>query len=116
MFPFEIFWYVHCWVLYKFSFGFCVHQQAKKSRIVPSHEVLDKSKGASCFGSSGLTQLLASYAASMQTETSLRVGIVGKNTCVNIIYCMFLCLCAGNSRLPDITKPALAITQEFIVL
>ncbi|XP_023279397.1 guanine nucleotide-binding protein-like 3 [Seriola lalandi dorsalis] len=51
--------------------------QAKKSRIVASNEVLDKSRGATCFGISCLTELLTSYAANTEKEASLRVGIVG---------------------------------------
>ncbi|XP_040015025.1 guanine nucleotide-binding protein-like 3 isoform X2 [Xiphias gladius] len=51
--------------------------QAKKSRIVASNEVLDKSRGATCFGSSCLTELLTSYAANAENEAALRVGIVG---------------------------------------
>ncbi|KAI3370263.1 hypothetical protein L3Q82_025042, partial [Scortum barcoo] len=51
--------------------------QAKKSRIVASNEVLDKSRGAACFGKSCLTELLTSLAANKQDEASLRVGVVG---------------------------------------
>lgn len=57
---------------------FCLHQQAKKSRIVASNEVMDKSRGAACFGNTCLTELLTSLAANTQNEASLRVGIVGK--------------------------------------
>lgn len=59
---------------------FCLDQQAKKSRIVASNEVLDKSRGAACFGSSCLTELLTSYAANAENEAALRVGIVGKHS------------------------------------
>lgn len=59
---------------------FCPHQQAKKSRIVASNDVLDKSRGAACFGNSCLTELLTSYAANKQSEASLRVGVVGKHS------------------------------------
>lgn len=58
----------------------CLHQQAKKSRISASNDVLDKSRGAACFGSSCLTQLLTSLAANTKSDASLRVGIVGKRS------------------------------------
>jgi len=58
--------------------GLCLPQQAKKSRIVASNEVLDKSRGAACFGHGCLTELLTGYAAQTQSEASLKVGIVGK--------------------------------------
>ncbi|XP_029908440.1 guanine nucleotide-binding protein-like 3 isoform X2 [Myripristis murdjan] len=51
--------------------------QEKKSRIVPSNEILDKSRGAVCSGSSCLSELLATYVANAQSEDSLKVGIVG---------------------------------------
>uniref|UniRef100_A0A3Q3KAZ9 Guanine nucleotide-binding protein-like 3 n=1 Tax=Monopterus albus TaxID=43700 RepID=A0A3Q3KAZ9_MONAL len=51
--------------------------QAKKSRIVASNEVLDRSRGAACFGKDCLTELLTSYAANRQSEASLKVGVVG---------------------------------------
>lgn len=62
-------------------FSLCLHQQAKKSRIVASNDVLDKSRGAACFGSSCLTQLLTSLAANTKNDASLKVGIVGKHSC-----------------------------------
>ncbi|KAG7238340.1 hypothetical protein INR49_031056 [Caranx melampygus] len=51
--------------------------QAKKSRIVASNDVLDKSRAAMCFGNNCLTELLTTYAANTGKETSLRVGVVG---------------------------------------
>ncbi|XP_076596909.1 guanine nucleotide-binding protein-like 3 [Chaetodon auriga] len=51
--------------------------QAKKRRIVASNEVLDKSRAATSFGNSCLTELLTSLAANTQNKDSLRVGIVG---------------------------------------
>ncbi|AWP03093.1 putative guanine nucleotide-binding protein-like 3 [Scophthalmus maximus] len=51
--------------------------QAKKSRIVASNQVLDKSRAAACFGSSCLTELLSNYAANTENDASLKVGIVG---------------------------------------
>ncbi|KAM9408665.1 guanine nucleotide-binding protein-like 3 [Pholidichthys leucotaenia] len=51
--------------------------QVKKGRIVTSNEILDRSRGAACFGSSWLAELLESYSAKTQTEGLLKVGIVG---------------------------------------
>lgn len=45
-----------------------------------SNEVLDRSRRAACFGSSCLTELLASLADKRQNEASLRVGVVGKHS------------------------------------
>lgn len=80
--------------------------QAKKSRIVASNEVLDKSRGAACFGNSCLTELLTSYAANMQNAASLRVGIVGfpnvgKSSLINSMKGILACN-AGVKR--GITK------------
>ncbi|XP_069566659.1 guanine nucleotide-binding protein-like 3 [Brachyistius frenatus] len=70
--------------------------QAKKRRIVASNEVLDISRGATCFGSSCLTELLSSYAANTQSEVSLKVGIVGfpsvgKSSLVNSMKGILAC-------------------------
>lgn len=80
--------------------------QAKKSRIVASNDVLDKSRGAACFGNSCLTELLTSYAANKQSEASLRVGVVGfpnvgKSSLVNSMKGILACN-AGVKR--GITK------------
>ncbi|KAM9759090.1 guanine nucleotide-binding protein-like 3 isoform 1-T1 [Menidia menidia] len=81
-------------------------QQAKKSRIVASNEVLDKSRGAACFGSGCLSELLTSYAAKLQSEAALKVGVVGftnvgKSSLINSMKGMFACN-AGVKR--GITK------------
>ncbi|KAM7422253.1 hypothetical protein PAMA_010362 [Pampus argenteus] len=78
--------------------------KAKKSRIVASNDVLDKSRAAACFGNSCLTELLSSYAA--QGEASLRVGVVGfpnvgKSSLVNSMKGILACN-AGVKR--GITK------------
>ncbi|XP_041835758.1 guanine nucleotide-binding protein-like 3 [Melanotaenia boesemani] len=70
--------------------------QAKKSRIVASNEVLDKSRGAACFGNICLTELLTSYAAKTQSEAALKVGIVGfpnvgKSSLINSMKGMLAC-------------------------
>ncbi|XP_040890539.1 guanine nucleotide-binding protein-like 3 [Toxotes jaculatrix] len=80
--------------------------QAKKSRIVASNEVLDRSRGAACFGSSCLTELLTSYASKTENESSLRVGVVGfpnvgKSSLINSIKGIMACN-AGVKR--GITK------------
>ncbi|XP_051269836.1 guanine nucleotide-binding protein-like 3 [Dicentrarchus labrax] len=81
--------------------------QAKKSRIVASNEVLDKSRGAACFGNGCLTELLTSLAANReQNETSLRVGVVGfpnvgKSSLINSMKGILACN-AGVKR--GITK------------
>ncbi|KAM3877963.1 guanine nucleotide-binding protein-like 3 [Diretmus argenteus] len=51
--------------------------QDKKSRIATSNGVLDKSRGAACFGNGCLSELLASYADNTKSEGSLKVGLVG---------------------------------------
>lgn len=53
-------------------------QQAKKRRIVPSNAVLDRSRGAACFGNDTLSELLSNYATNTEKETSLKVGLIGK--------------------------------------
>lgn len=73
------------WVLFKvvLHVWFLFHQQAKKRRIVASNEVLDKSRGAACYGNSSLIELLASYATvNAHNEAPLKVGVVGKCVCV----------------------------------
>lgn len=55
-------------------------QGAKKKRIVPSNEVLDKSRGAASLGGVRLSELLTSYAVKTQNEAALKVGIVGNHT------------------------------------
>ncbi|XP_071349796.1 guanine nucleotide-binding protein-like 3 [Trachinotus anak] len=80
--------------------------QAKKSRIVASNEVLDRSRGAACFGNSCLTELLTIYAANAESEASLRVGIVGfpnvgKSSLINSMKGILACN-AGVKR--GITK------------
>ncbi|XP_077429367.1 guanine nucleotide-binding protein-like 3 [Vanacampus margaritifer] len=58
------------------------HEKSKKkrrrrSRIVPSNEVLDRSRGAACFGSMLLTELFKHYGANKEGNSRLRVGVVG---------------------------------------
>ncbi|CAK6955822.1 guanine nucleotide-binding protein-like 3 [Scomber scombrus] len=79
--------------------------RAKKSRIVASNAVLDKSRGAVCFGNSCVTELLTSYAANKSAD-SLRVGVVGfpnvgKSSLVNSLKGILACN-AGVKR--GITK------------
>ncbi|XP_026205853.1 guanine nucleotide-binding protein-like 3 [Anabas testudineus] len=81
--------------------------QAKKSRIVASNEVLDRSRGAACFGNAGLTELLTSYATvNAQNQALLRVGVVGfpnvgKSSLINSMKGILACN-AGVKR--GITK------------
>ncbi|XP_061583671.1 guanine nucleotide-binding protein-like 3 [Cololabis saira] len=81
-------------------------EQAKKSRIVPSNVVLDRSRAAACFGDSCLMDLLTSYAAKTQSEAALKVGVVGfpnvgKSSLINSLKGMMACN-AGVKR--GITK------------
>ncbi|XP_044035719.1 guanine nucleotide-binding protein-like 3 isoform X2 [Siniperca chuatsi] len=80
--------------------------RSRKSRIVASNDVLDKSRGAACFGNSCLTELLTSFAANTQNEVSLRVGVVGfpnvgKSSLINSMKGILACN-AGIKR--GITK------------
>uniref|UniRef100_UPI0037E96065 guanine nucleotide-binding protein-like 3 n=1 Tax=Semicossyphus pulcher TaxID=241346 RepID=UPI0037E96065 len=80
--------------------------RAKKSRIVASNEVLDKSRGAACFGNGCLTELLSRFAANTQSEASLKVGVVGfpnvgKSSIINSLKGILACN-AGVKR--GITK------------
>lgn len=70
--------------------------KAKKRRIVASNEVLDRSRGAACFGNCCLAELLISYADKTQSEGSLRVGVVGfpnvgKSSIINSIKGSLAC-------------------------
>uniref|UniRef100_A0A3P9KYH1 Guanine nucleotide-binding protein-like 3 n=1 Tax=Oryzias latipes TaxID=8090 RepID=A0A3P9KYH1_ORYLA len=80
--------------------------QAKKSRIVASNDILDKSRGVACFGSSCLSDLLMSFASKTQSEAKLKVGIVGfpnvgKSSLINSMKGILACN-AGVKR--GITK------------
>uniref|UniRef100_A0A8C7XHQ0 Guanine nucleotide-binding protein-like 3 n=1 Tax=Oryzias sinensis TaxID=183150 RepID=A0A8C7XHQ0_9TELE len=80
--------------------------QAKKSRIVASNDILDKSRGVACFGSSCLSDLLMSFASKTQSEAKLKVGIVGfpnvgKSSLINSMKGVLACN-AGVKR--GITK------------
>ncbi|XP_028262957.1 guanine nucleotide-binding protein-like 3 [Parambassis ranga] len=70
--------------------------KAKKRRIEASNEVLDKSRGALCFGKDCILELLSSYAANTQSETSLKVGVVGfpnvgKSSLINSLKGVLAC-------------------------
>ncbi|XP_015258932.1 PREDICTED: guanine nucleotide-binding protein-like 3 [Cyprinodon variegatus] len=70
--------------------------KARRRKIVASNEVLDKSKGAVCFGSECLAELLTAYAAKTQNESTLKVGIVGfpnvgKSSLINCLKGMMAC-------------------------
>uniref|UniRef100_A0A3B5MXF8 Guanine nucleotide-binding protein-like 3 n=1 Tax=Xiphophorus couchianus TaxID=32473 RepID=A0A3B5MXF8_9TELE len=60
-----------------------------------TNEVLNRSKGATCFGSECLTELLTAYAAKTQSEASLKVGVVfpnvGKSSLINNLKGMMAC-------------------------
>ncbi|XP_062254285.1 guanine nucleotide-binding protein-like 3 [Platichthys flesus] len=80
--------------------------QAKKSRIVASNEVLDRSRAAACYGSSCLAELLSTYATNTKEEASLKVGVVGfpnvgKSSLINSMKGILACN-AGVKR--GITK------------
>ncbi|XP_031710359.1 guanine nucleotide-binding protein-like 3 [Anarrhichthys ocellatus] len=81
-------------------------QARKSSRIVASHEVLDRSRAAACSGDGCLTELLTSFAANKQDEASLKVGLVGfpnvgKSSIINSMKGILACN-AGIKR--GITK------------
>lgn len=70
--------------------------QAKKRRIVPSNAVLDRSRGAACFGNDTLSELLSNYATNTEKETSLKVGLigfpnVGKSSIINSMKGILAC-------------------------
>uniref|UniRef100_A0A1A7WLA5 Guanine nucleotide-binding protein-like 3 n=1 Tax=Iconisemion striatum TaxID=60296 RepID=A0A1A7WLA5_9TELE len=70
--------------------------QAKKSRIVPSNDVLDKSRGAACFGTTCLTEILTGFAAGRQSEAAVKVAVVGfpnvgKSSVINSMKGMVAC-------------------------
>uniref|UniRef100_A0A3Q1EHQ4 Guanine nucleotide-binding protein-like 3 n=1 Tax=Acanthochromis polyacanthus TaxID=80966 RepID=A0A3Q1EHQ4_9TELE len=70
--------------------------KAKKSRIDPSNEIQDKSRGAICFGNGCLTELLSTYAENLQNEASLKVGVVGfpnvgKSSLINSVKGVMAC-------------------------
>ncbi|XP_043978298.1 guanine nucleotide-binding protein-like 3 [Gambusia affinis] len=70
--------------------------KAKRKRVLPSNEVLDRSKGAACFGNECLAELLTAYAAKMQSEVALKVGVVGfpnvgKSSLINNLKGMMAC-------------------------
>nr|XP_020489919.1 guanine nucleotide-binding protein-like 3 isoform X2 [Labrus bergylta] len=80
--------------------------QAKRRRIDPSNDVLDRSRGAACFGNNCLTELITRFAANTQSETTLKVGVVGfpnvgKSSLINTMKGVLACN-AGEQR--GITK------------
>ncbi|KAM6927812.1 guanine nucleotide-binding protein-like 3 [Xenentodon cancila] len=77
-------------------------QQAKRNRIAPSNTVLDRSRGAACFGGACLMDLLTSYAEKAQSDAALKVGVVGfpnvgKSSLINSMKGMLACN-AGITR------------------
>ncbi|XP_024119556.1 guanine nucleotide-binding protein-like 3 [Oryzias melastigma] len=70
--------------------------KAKKSRIVASNDILDRSRGVACFGSSCLTDLLMNFVTKTENETKLKVGIVGfpnvgKSSLINSLKGVLAC-------------------------
>ncbi|XP_061840882.1 guanine nucleotide-binding protein-like 3 [Nerophis lumbriciformis] len=68
----------------------------KRGMLVASNEVLNRSRGGACFGSTLLTEMLTSYAASKQDHSTLRVGVVGfpnvgKSSLVNSLKGSHVC-------------------------
>ncbi|KAK5872741.1 hypothetical protein PBY51_013414 [Eleginops maclovinus] len=76
--------------------------RARKSRIVASNEILDRSRAAACCGNGCLAEFLISYAAKTETESSLKVGVVGfpnvgKSSLINSMKGLLACN-AGVTR------------------
>uniref|UniRef100_A0A8C6WGA3 Guanine nucleotide-binding protein-like 3 n=1 Tax=Neogobius melanostomus TaxID=47308 RepID=A0A8C6WGA3_9GOBI len=70
--------------------------QAKKSRITPSNGLLDRSRGAACFGNDSLSNLLTSYYTNSDREGALKVGLVGfpnvgKSSVINSVKGVLAC-------------------------
>ncbi|KAM9813355.1 guanine nucleotide-binding protein-like 3 [Neosynchiropus ocellatus] len=83
-----------------------VHQrdtpQSKKKRLLPSNDIIDLSKAATCFGGSCLTELLSDYATSVKDGAVLKVGVVGfpnvgKSSVINSVKGAMVCT-AGVQR------------------
>ncbi|XP_055016149.1 guanine nucleotide-binding protein-like 3 [Boleophthalmus pectinirostris] len=80
--------------------------QEKKSRITPSNGLLDRSRGAACFGQNCLSDLLTSFYTASNREGALKVGLVGfpnvgKSSVINSVKGVLACN-AGVKR--GITK------------
>ncbi|KAK5912763.1 hypothetical protein CesoFtcFv8_002603 [Champsocephalus esox] len=80
--------------------------RARKSRIVASNEVLDRSRAAACSGNGCLSEFLSSYATKTENEAQLKVGVVGfpnvgKSSLINSMKGILACN-AGVKR--GITK------------
>ncbi|KAJ4926841.1 hypothetical protein JOQ06_014586 [Pogonophryne albipinna] len=81
-------------------------KRARKSRIVASNEVLDRSRAAACSGNGCLSEFLSSYATKTENEAQLKVGVVGfpnvgKSSVINSMKGILACN-AGVKR--GITK------------
>ncbi|KAJ4926842.1 hypothetical protein JOQ06_014587 [Pogonophryne albipinna] len=81
-------------------------ERARKSRIVASNEVLDRSRAAACSGNGCLSEFLSSYATKTENEAQLKVGVVGfpnvgKSSVINSMKGILACN-AGVKR--GITK------------
>ncbi|KAJ0023749.1 hypothetical protein NQD34_003648 [Periophthalmus magnuspinnatus] len=80
--------------------------QEKKSRITPSNGLLDRSRGAACFGQDCLSNLLTSFYTTSNREGAFKVGLVGfpnvgKSSVINSVKGVLACN-AGVKR--GITK------------
>lgn len=70
--------------------------KTKKSRVTPSNDVMDRSRGAACFGNESLSDLLTSYYSSSGREGALKVGLVGfpnvgKSSVINSVKGVLAC-------------------------
>lgn len=91
--------------------------QTKRRRIVPSNEILERSRGSVCFGNSCLTELLTRFATHLPDDSTLRVGLVGfpnvgKSSIINSLKGVLACN-AGMKRGTTKSMQELNITKNL---